>query len=147
MPELATRALGKVEINPGDMIQFPEGLFGFHEVREFALLMEKGDSPFKWLQSTQRADLAFIVIEPALFLKDPYMPDISASELDQLGVKDLSECSVYTIVTIPKDHPEKMTANLQGPVLINPHKMIGRQVISNDNRHLVRVPILEQMEG
>ena len=112
MPQLATRALGTVEINPAENIQFPDGLFGFSDVREFALLGERPDSPFKWLQSTARPDLAFIVIEPHLFLKEAYRPVLMRSDLEQLKVEKVEDCTIYLIVTIPRDHPEKMTANL-----------------------------------
>ncbi|MCB1323822.1 MAG: flagellar assembly protein FliW [Spirochaetales bacterium] len=147
MPQLATRALGTVEINPAENIQFPDGLFGFSDVREFALLGERPDSPFKWLQSTARPDLAFIVIEPHLFLKEAYRPVLMRSDLEQLKVEKVEDCTIYLIVTIPRDHPEKMTANLQGPILVNTDERIGRQVISGDDAHVVRVSIMDQLEG
>lgn len=148
MAILATKAFGEIEVNPANIIQFPEGLFGFHEHREFALLdQQKEDSPFAWLQSTADSSLAFIIIEPGLFMKEAYVPEVARGDLESLGVKGTDECSVFLIVTIPADHPEEMTANLQGPVLIHAGKKLGRQVISNNNAHSVRVSILEMLEG
>ena len=147
MALLATKAFGEIEVSPANIIQFPEGLFGFHEHREFALLDEqKDDSPFAWLQSTADATLAFIIIDPALFMKD-YQPEVARGDLETLGATAVADCSVFLIVTIPADHPEQMTANLQGPVLISADRKTGRQVISNNNAHEVRVSILEMLEG
>jgi flagellar assembly factor FliW len=39
-----------------------------------------------------------------------------------------------------------MTANLQGPVIINPAKRMGRQAISLSDRYGVRHVILEEMK-
>ena len=64
-----------------------------------------------------------------------------------MEVKDLSECFIYVIVTIPSDRPQDMTANLQGPVLLNRSKKIGRQIISLDNNHQTRVPIINKLEN
>ncbi len=148
MALLATKAFGEIEVNPGRIVQFPEGLFGFHEHREFALLDEqKEDSPFAWLQSTVDSSLAFIILEPGLFLKERYIPDVSQGDLEALEIAHAADCKIYVIVTIPADRPEEMTANLQGPVLIHLEKKIGRQVISNNNTHQVRVSILEMLEG
>ncbi len=147
MSTLATKALGKVEINPDEIIEFPEGLFGFHEFRRFALLAESSESVFKWLQSAEEPGLAFVVIEPELFLRTPYKPDPAPGELEALEVQRAADCMIYVIVTIPENNPQKMTANLQGPILINIEKKLGRQVISHQEGHRVRVSILEQLEG
>jgi flagellar assembly factor FliW len=87
------------------------------------------------------------VIQPDVFLKSAYSPEVLSGELEALSVKKPGDCAIYLIVTIPENEPQKMTANMQGPVLINAEKKIGRQVISINDKHLVRVPILEQMEG
>ncbi|MBI3394371.1 MAG: flagellar assembly protein FliW [Spirochaetia bacterium] len=147
MSVLATKALGKVEVAPGAIIDFPEGLIGFRDFTSFALLNDRDESPFLWLQSTRESSLAFIVVDPSVFVKGGYQPNVSQSDLDILGVPAVSSCDVYSIVTIPQTEPEKMTANLQGPILINRQKRLGRQVISMDDRHIVRARILQEMDG
>ena len=37
MSVLTTKAMGQVEIAPGEILNFPEGLFGFSDAREFVL--------------------------------------------------------------------------------------------------------------
>lgn len=145
MSVLTTKAMGQVEIAPEDILQFPEGLFGFPDVREFAVLTEKGDSPFLWLQCINDPELAFVIINPALFISD-YKPQLAPGDLELLETKRIEDCEMYVIVTIPEKHPEKMTANLQGPILLNKSNQIGRQVISHHSKHYVRVAILQQVE-
>ena len=146
MSVLTTKAMGQVEIAPGEILNFPEGLFGFSDAREFAVLAEKGDSPFLWLQCVTDPELAFVIIEPDLFLSD-YRPQLAPGDLDVLQTDRLEDLTIYVIVTIPEKHPEKMTANLQGPIMLHKSTRIGRQVISHHNKHHVRVAILEQLEG
>jgi len=147
MTELATKAFGKIEVHPDQILHFPDGILGFENEKEFALIEENEESPFKWLQSTKMPSLAFIVIQPALFLKEPYIPEVSASDLNHLAVDRIEECLTFVIVTIPENNPEKMTANLQGPVLINAQKKTARQCISGNEKHKVRISILEQLDG
>lgn len=147
MLELATKAFGTIEINPEQIIRFTDGLLGFHEYKEFALLDESEEHPFKWLQSMEESSLAFVVIQPELFMKEPFRPEISRSDLELLQVDSVEECLILVIVTIPEKNPEKMTANLQGPILINKKEKNGRQVISTNDSHILRYPILEQLDG
>ena len=50
----------------------------------------------------------------------------------------------FAIVTIPEDRQE-MTANLQGPIIINKENREGRQCISRNESWNVRHNILEEM--
>ena len=52
---------------------------------------------------------------------------------------------LFAIVTIPEDS-RRMTANLQGPVIINRRTRVGRQFISPSPRWGIRHFILEEME-
>lgn len=147
MALLATKTLGRIDRSALQILDFPEGLYGFPKEKEFALIQESKGSPFLWLQSAKQAELAFVVIDPNLFCKDSYIPQVAPLDLEGLGVKSVEECRIYVIVTIPSDHPEEMTANMQGPILLNLTQKSGRQIISLNNEHEVRVPILSQLEG
>ncbi len=146
MSLLATKALGDIELSTTEIYEFSEGLYGFPDEKEFAIVKEKEESPFMWLQSCRKADLAFVIIDPALFCKQKYVPELSSLDMEALCLETLDKCMFYVIVTIPAEKPEEMTANLQGPIVLHPEKKIGRQVISLDHRHEVRVSILSQLE-
>lgn len=142
MIEIQSKPFGKIKVSERQLIKFPEGLLGFGGYKSFALIEEDEESVFKWLQSVDEVDLAFVVIPPSLFKKE-YKPILSQEELSQIGLQDVSEALTLVIVTIPNDDPASMTANLQGPILINKTDLTGRQFVSRNEIHSVRERILE----
>ena len=141
---IKTRPFGEISVDERQIISFPEGIPGFDYIKSFVLLdSEEESSPFKWLQACDEESIAFIIMRPADFVKD-YAPDISQGDIESVGAASLNELLVFSIVTIPED-PSKMTANLQGPVIINPKNRLGRQAISMSERYFVRHLILDEM--
>ncbi|MDC7234064.1 MAG: flagellar assembly protein FliW [Spirochaetales bacterium] len=142
--KILTKAYGEVEIDERQIIHFPNGLFGFETLHEFALL-DATQQPFYWLQSLDVDEVAFVLIKPTIFRPD-YNPAVMNSDLEALGLKDCSEenALVFTIVTFLDDN-QSMTANLQGPVIVNRGERQGRQCISTDSRWQTRHNIAEEM--
>lgn len=145
MVELKTKFFGTKQISEDQIIRFPEGIYGFSEEKSFFLFKEKEESPFYWLQSVENEDLAFVIMEPNVIIKN-YMPSILKQDLEHLKVESLEQCKIFAILTIPENHPEEMTINLQGPILINFKEKLGKQVISLDDNHGVRMKVLDLME-
>ena len=140
-----TRPFGEIDVDERQVIIFPDGLFGFDEIKKFVLLdFQDEDSPFKWLQAFSEPELAFIIIMPNNFMSE-YELVISQAEVEAVGAENIDELIVFAIVTIPSN-PDDMTANLQGPVIINPKRNIGRQVISLSDRYGVRHKILDEIK-
>ncbi len=125
-----TKAYGPVELSEKQLIQFPAGLYGFEQHSEFALL-DAHKPPFYWLQSTRDREVAFILINPYLFRPD-YVLDIPQEDVDELGGPGEEDILVFAIVTIPAEG--EVTANLQGPLVINRRQRTGKQSISLDQR-------------
>nr|AID56214.1 flagellar assembly factor FliW [Leptospira sp. GIMC2001] len=142
MLDLLSKPFGKIQIYPEQILEFPDGLLGFENYNEFALIEENEESPFKWLQSVREQSLAFIVIQPELFIDD-YKPLIPEDELLSMDLKSVDEGLKFVIVTIPVENPQAMTANLQGPIIINKKTSKAKQFISRDDRHPVRYKMLE----
>lgn len=143
--ELLSKPFGKISIDEKQLLHFPNGLLGFENFKDFALIEEREDSPFKWLQSVDEVGLAFIVIQPELFT-NTYTPAIGSEELTDIQVNSLTDAILFVIVTIPHGSPKEMTANLQGPLIINPSSRKAKQIISRDESHSVRASIIEMME-
>lgn len=143
--KIHTKPFGTISVDPKQILKFPQGLLGFESFNEFALIEESAESPFKWLQSTQESGLAFILIQPEMFL-NVYNPIISQEEVKDIGLSDLKDGIIFLIVTIPHDNPKGMTANLQGPILINAKDGLGKQCISRDENHPIRKSIIDSME-
>ncbi len=125
-----------VEISDRNVIRIDEGLMGFEGYEHFAILPHGEESPLFWLQSLDEPELAFVTIDPRIFIPG-YEPDVAGDDLERLGLESVSRAVLLCIVVIPED-PQFMTANLQGPLIINSESRTGRQVISRSPRHRVR---------
>ena len=138
-----TEVFGEIQIDKDKIIKFKEGLLGFEEEKEFAIInMEEGDSPFLWLQSVNTPELAFIIINPFYAFPD-YEFIISEKVQKKLEIEDERDIAIYSIVVIPEDM-EKMTANLLGPIIINIDKKLGKQVILDDNKYSTKHFVFQQ---
>jgi flagellar assembly factor FliW len=142
--QVLTKAYGKIEVDERQKIFFPGGLLGFENLKDY-LLLDAAQQPFYWLQSLDVPEIAFVMINPEIFRPD-YLPEVSKSELEEIGLQNSkSENSlVFTIVTIPEEH-SRMTANLQGPIIINRKLKSGRQCISTNNDYKTQHYVLEEL--
>lgn len=140
--KVRTKAYGEIEIEDRQRVSFPRGLFGFEDLRDFVLL-DATQQPFYWLQSVERVEVAFVLIDPKFFRPD-YTPDVDPAELEEIGIAGSDDILVFSIVTIPQT-AQRMTANLQGPLIMNRRTHVARQSISTNPRWGVRHGILDEM--
>jgi flagellar assembly factor FliW len=141
---LSTSRFGKIKIVDEEIITFEEGLLGFEDYHRYVVLNTDDGSPFRWLQCVDDGKLAFVIIEPLSFMFE-YDLEIADSDAEFIGLTKVDDAVIYVIVSIPAN-PKDMTANLQGPLVINVKTRKGRQIISNNNRHSVKARILDEME-
>lgn len=142
--KIKTSRFGEIEISQEDIVEFSEGLLGFEAARRFVVLNTQEGGPFRWLQCIDNADLAFVIIEPMQFMFS-YDLEISDADVAFLGVQAAEDVLLYAIVTIP-ENPRDMTANLQGPLVINVKSRKARQIISTQASHSVKASIIAEME-
>ena len=91
--------------------------------------MNPEEAPFRWLQVLDDPNTAFIVLSPFEVLPT-YAPDISTDDVDFIGLKTPEDALVLNIVTLREGG--KATMNLKGPIVINRHTLIGKQVVLNN---------------
>ncbi len=137
-----SKAYGPVEINERQVITFPSGIFGFGELHAYALL-DAVQPGFYWLQSLDDPDIAFIMLNP-YDLRPDYVLEIPDEDLESIDYDESDDILVFAIVTIPEDE-SKISANLQGPIVINRVAQLGRQSISLDSRWKTKHIILEEL--
>ncbi|HDQ14496.1 MAG TPA: flagellar assembly protein FliW [Sediminispirochaeta sp.] len=139
-----TKAYGLIDVDERQKIYFPSGLLGFENLKNYVLL-DALQQPFYWLQSVDVQEIAFVLIDPSIFRPD-YKPRIAQYELDEIGLEagDRENALIFSIVTIPEDH-QNMTANLQGPVIINKSTHNARQCITEDDRWKTRHKVMEEL--
>ena len=137
-----TRAFGSIELDEKQKIIFPAGLFGFEEYTEY-VIFDAEHEPFYWLQSIDEKEIAFILINPFLFRKD-YEANVTDGELAEIGIKSADKTLLFVIVTIPQDGGS-MTANLQGPLIINKDTMTGMQAVLSDSKWRTKHDIIAEL--
>ena len=139
--KVQTKAYGLMEVDERQKIEFSSGLFGFESIKDYVLI-DAERQPFLWLQSVEAEHIAFILINPFLFRPD-YELDIDDDLLKEIGITNPEDALIFSIVTIPPEGP--MTANLQGPLIINKKTRIGKQGILNDPRWKTKHDIIEEL--
>lgn len=141
--QIETKTMGKIEISEDRIIRIPQGLFGFEEYSDFALV-DSEYPPLLWLQSLQDSNLAFLLIDPFLISND-YEADIDDKELARIGIEDPADVVVFTIVTVPGDGGP-VTANFQGPLIINKKNHLCMQAILEGSRWTTKHNIIEALK-
>ena len=132
--ELRTTRFGVVEVAEDRIITFPRGLLGFSSYTRYCLLQPSEDAAFFWLQSVEEPGLAFVVTDPALFFPEFSAP-IRPDQMEGLALEKLEDAQVFVIVNKVND---AMTANLQGPLVINTVARVGEQLVLADKRWTTR---------
>lgn len=144
---IQTSRFGAVTLQSEDIIEFPEGILGFNDLRKFVLLDDPNDEIFAWLQSCEVSQIAFPVLEPELFA-GTYQVSLTKHDLESLGmpVSPTPRIRSFSIITIPED-PTQMTANLKAPIVINIEKRVARQIVLQDNNLAIREPIFQKLQS
>ncbi len=140
--KISTSRFGEIEINQDKIITLTSPFLGFPDDNEFVLLPHGADSVFWWLQSVNNPELAFVVIQPAI-INPQYSPSIHPSILMELEITNNQELDLLIILTIPNGQPEKMTANLLGPIVFNASKKLAKQTLLDPARHDACWPVMQ----
>lgn len=140
---LQTGRFGTLTVQESEIITFPSGLLGFVEATRFCLVDPGDDTLILWLQSLDRPELAFAVLEPKIFKPD-YSVRLSAVELRDLKLETVQQSAVYVILTLPSDLSQ-MTANLKAPIVINLQAQVARQVVLQENEYSLKHPMFKEL--
>ena len=139
--KVETKYFGEIEVSEDRIIDFPQGVPGFQDQKQFVLL-DLEDSPvFHVLQSVTNIKAAFIVANPYHFRKD-YEFNLDDGMLEVLEIEKEEDVAVYVILSI-REPFEKSTMNLQAPVVVNQTKRKGKQYIMNNSGYAIRTPVIE----
>src|SRR5215211_5358621 len=124
--QIQTTRFGVVTVDADHVMNFPQGLLGIGEggAARFALLQSQDWGPFYWLQSADDPEVAFLVVDPALFFKD-YQVSIREETQADLNLTDAKDGQIMVICNRAGDW---ITGNLLGPLVINTRTRVGQQV-------------------
>jgi flagellar assembly factor FliW len=141
--KIATFRFGELKIPEENIIEFPKGIIGFEQFKKYVLLEREDSDPFCWLQSLDDPNLAFVVINPAIFFRN-YKIEIHSKELEDIQVSSLDRIEVFSIVTIPDDLA-RMSANLLGPLVINLDNNMAKQVVLVNSPYTIQHFIMDEL--
>lgn len=142
--KMKTRIFGEVDIDESKIIHFVNGIIGFPNLTEFALIHdeEKGSqTSVRWLQSLQEEGFAMPVIDPLLVMSD-YNPQVEDELLKPVGSLDDDQLLVLVTLTVPCDLT-KMTVNLKAPIVVNAAKRKACQIVAEGDEYVVKYPIYD----
>jgi len=125
-----TSRFGEIEVADDRLITFPEGILGFPKFHRYALLENAKGGPFQWLQCMEEGTLAFVVADPLVFFSD-YRVSARPEDLEIIKLASAEAAAVLVIMTIRRDTGE-ITANLQGPLVMNAEARLGRQLVLSE---------------
>ncbi len=145
MMNIKTKNFGLVSYNEEDVLHFDDGIPGFEGLKSFILLSVDEYTPFKWLQSLDDTNIAFVIIDPKAIVKD-YKVELDEETVKLLDIKDLNHILVFAIVVIP-DEIEKMTANLKAPIIINAENNKGMQILLDNDDYMIKHPVLKELKN
>lgn len=140
---ISSSRFDKVEVDESKLIFVDGGILGFPVCDRFVMFDHAPDSPFKWLQSMDDGDVAFVVTDPKLFFPD-YIANIKQEELAVIDYQKDDELVVLTICSL-KGKPTDMTVNLQGPVIVNLRNRQGRQFVLKGSKYHTRHPLFPNL--
>jgi flagellar assembly factor FliW len=137
--------LVSLPVQAENIFHFPQGLPAFESIQEFVFLCKPDTNPFFFMHALKPQDLAFVCVDPFLICPD-YTPRISPADVKFLHLERPEDAFVASIVTVTQDSRE-MTANLQGPIIVNIQACIGKQIICENSGYPVRYRIWDALNA
>lgn len=132
-------AFGTFEVAAADVVSFPAGLPGFEECREFVVLSSRELDPFKCLQSVEGPSASFLAVDPRHAFPD-YRCALSEVDRARLGEPDEEALVWLAIVTV---QAEQTIVNLRAPIVINPARMLGYQLMPSNSLYPLRYELTQ----
>ncbi|MGB9498891.1 MAG: flagellar assembly protein FliW [Dissulfuribacterales bacterium] len=125
--QYSTSRFGDIEISEEQVIRIEGGLFGFTNLSKYIIIHQRSQGPFVWLQSLERPELAFPLIDPHLIYPD-YVLEISREEADEIGIEDENDVKIFVLVAIQAGN-KRLQLNMQGPLIINQKNNLAMQFV------------------
>ncbi len=138
--QFQTKSFGILEYDEKAVIHIQEGMLGFAKLKDYVLIESPDTDPFKILQSLEDPYVAFPMVDPHL-LDSSYQCEITPEDMESLGLEELSDVLPLAVTVIPED-PTQSTVNLKAPLLINQHKMIGKQIVLTESCYGTMQPLM-----
>jgi len=125
-------------------IDLPQGLIGLAELTRMEIVRHPESWPFVTLRAPEPGGLQFLAIEPYDFVPG-YVLELNDLDTESLELERAEDAQVLNIVTVHSNEPQFVTTNLIGPVIINRHTRVARQVIvANSDQYSARHVLVDE---
>ena len=123
-----------------EVVSFPHGLPGFAECRSFVVCAAE-TANFQWLTAVEGPAASFLTVDPRHVLPGLRYP-LSPADLHRLGASADTPLLWLAIVLVEADGT--VSVNLRAPIVINPERMVGYQIMPQRSlyplRHVISGP-------
>jgi flagellar assembly factor FliW len=128
---------GTFPADAADIVTMLDGIPGFERCRRFVLVSSAAIAPFTCVQGLDEARPSFLAMAPGLV--DPgYHGRLTAADRVRLDAADDEPLLWMAIVRLETD---AASVNLRAPIVINPRRMIGLQLMASDSDYPVDHPL------
>jgi flagellar assembly factor FliW len=142
--KFVTTRFGEIDCKENDVIILPKGVLGFSQLTRYVILERKESAPFKWLQSVEDPNVAFVIMDPVEIFPN-YKLEIDEKELEELNYTNSTDLVTYVIVTIPQDATQA-SADLLGPLVVNPKKRLAKQAVMSNSPYTTKHYLLDEFK-
>ncbi|WP_124066931.1 flagellar assembly protein FliW [Clostridium sp. E02] len=139
--EIKTQYFGTVSYSENEMIYFPEGLYGFANLKKYVpLTFQENSDGLISLQSIENEKISFIIMNPFHLYSD-YNPVLSEEDKVHLNASTCEDNVSYYVICVIQDSMENSTVNLKSPIAVNTESREARQVILENPLYQFRHPL------
>ncbi len=121
-------AFGAFSADAASVVTFASGLPGFEHCRRFVLISAPALEPFTCLHALDAPHPSFLTIDPHRVV-DAYLAGVPGGDRRRLAATDDEPLLWLAVVRLDE---AGATANLRAPIVINPRRMVGVQVLEAD---------------
>jgi flagellar assembly factor FliW len=119
-------------------IVFADGLVGCQDWKRFILTSDTDkEQPCAVLQSLDDPNVSLMVTDPR-YLEPSFSAPLSAEDYAELGLTSEQQPQLYCTLSTGDGW---LTANLLGPLVLNPVTRRAKQVVLLDSRYTTRYPV------
>jgi flagellar assembly factor FliW len=119
-----------------DVVTMADGVPGFERCRRFVLAALPAIAPFTCLQGLDEPRPSFLAIDPRLIV-DSYAPTLGDGDRQRL---DAAAGDALLWLSLVRTGGERATVNLRAPIVINPRRMVGLQIIAVESAYALDHP-------
>ena len=139
--KIVNSQLGELLLHEDSLISFPEGIFGYEYLKQFALVEIEETEPFIWMIAIEEPEISLPMLRYKTVYPE-YELNMSSTERRMLKLGQGDPFHVFFVVTV-NEEKEQITANLKGPIVINLEERLGAQIVAPNEGYVIHYPVGE----